>query len=100
MNPTVQVAYIGGMAIIIVGILGVVVAIITARSNRAVRGEVKAAKEEVVAQGKRFDGRVDALIEKVHTEGFNEGMEHQKNIITEEAVRVAGVIIEAEKRAK
>ena len=44
MNPTVQVAYIGGTAIIIVGILGVVVAIITARSNRAVRGEVKAAK--------------------------------------------------------
>lgn len=86
MNPTIEGELIGAGALI-------VVALINYWGN-------KKTKDKIVEVGKRIDGRVDALIQKVHNEGFNEGMRHQRSIITEEAIRVKGVDLEAEKRAK
>lgn len=60
----------------------------------------KKTKDEVVAVGKRIDGRMDLLLAKIRAEGVQAGAAQAKADITEEAIRVAGVDLEAAKRAK
>jgi hypothetical protein len=86
MNPIIVVSLIGSAALVIQ-------ALINYWGN-------KKTKEEVQAVGKRVDGRMDNLLAAIRAEGVQEGGEQMKARITEEAVRVAGVDLEAAKRAK
>ena len=103
MNPTTVVAIVALISSIIGAVALVLVARINARSNEAMlsmKNEVVATKDEIVAVGHHFDGHMDALLKKIDEDGYRRGKKEQAAIITEEATRVAGIKIEAEKRAE
>ena len=72
MNPTVIVALIGAGALLLVALINAYTAI------------------RVTRIGHRVDGRMDELLELTRTASRAAGIKEQKQISTEEAVRVAG----------
>ena len=86
MNPIIVVSLISGVALVIA-------AYINYLGN-------KKTKDEVIEVGKRVDGRMDLLLKTIRAEGVADGKKQQSAIITEEATRVAGVSLEAHKRAE
>lgn len=79
MNPTIIVALIGAGALLTVAII-----------NAYVAKKVAEATTKINEVGHRVDGRMDELLELTRKASKAEGIQEQKTISTEEAVRVAG----------
>jgi hypothetical protein len=79
MNPTIIVAGIGAMALILVAVI-----------NGYVAKKVAETSAKVTEVGNRVDGRMDELLELTRQASHAEGVKDQKIISTEEAVRVSG----------
>jgi hypothetical protein len=106
MNPIIVVALIGGIALIVQALVNAYSAKKKSEADEKIakelaetKVEMAATKHEVKELSSRVDGRLEQLMDAIRRESIQIGRDEQKAEITEEAVRVAGVGIEAAKRA-
>jgi hypothetical protein len=106
MNPIIIVAIIGGVALIVQALVNAYSAKKKAEADEKIALELAAAKHEVAETkhevkelSSRVDGRLEELMASIRRESIQIGRDEATAAITEEAVRVAGVGIEAAKRA-
>ena len=100
MNPIVTVGIWSSGAIVLSALIYAFSAMKQSQVTERISKAVAETKAEVLAIGVRVDGRVEALMDSIRKEGIIAGRIQMRDEITEEAVRVAGVGIEAEKRSK
>jgi hypothetical protein len=99
MNPIIIVAIIGGVAIIVQALVNAYSAKKKAEADEKIAVEMAATKHEVKELSSRVDGRLEELMAAIRRESIQIGRDEATAAITEEAVRVAGIGIEAAKRA-